>query len=266
MDEGLASFVSAFDVQPARKGARQKTRFPRLPKETLYKWLVRLVETKPWPEGCVDWPGTRDGGGYGLLSVDGRRMGVHRLALHLAGETRVELHVLHRCLSNKRCCNPAHLYAGTQKDNARDRMADGTSAMGDKNGSRLHPENRPRGATHGLKLHPEAAARGDRNGARTHPERVARGATHGSRLRPERCPRGDTHGNARLTSGGVQECRARYAAGDCSAASLAKEYGVTKSAMYLALTEKTWKHVVGLPPAAHKQAAVLFDPDSESGL
>ena len=46
------------------------------------------------------------------------------------------------------CCNPLHLRNGTTAENNRDMVAYGTSAKGDRNGSRKHPESRPRGMNH----------------------------------------------------------------------------------------------------------------------
>lgn len=55
--------------------------------------------------------------------------------------------------------------------------------------------------------------------------------------------RGDGHGRAKLTSEIVREARRRYAAGDGTSVSLAREFGVTTSAMYKAIMRETWKCV-----------------------
>ena len=86
--------------------------------------------------GCWEWHGRRDENGYGRTSVGGRHnYGAHRVAWELThGSTT--LHVLHRC-DNPPCCNPDHLFLGTNRDNAIDRHAKGRS----KNLGRgaLHP-------------------------------------------------------------------------------------------------------------------------------
>jgi hypothetical protein len=70
---------------------------------------------------CWRWLGSLDDDGYGRF----RRTGAHRFALSLAkGEIPPGLCALHRC-HYRACCNPAHLYAGTQKQNAQDRVAAG---------------------------------------------------------------------------------------------------------------------------------------------
>jgi hypothetical protein len=67
--------------------------------------------------GCRLWCGGVNGGGYGQISVDGRKMLVHRVAYQLAfGPIPDGLDVLHHC-DTPCCISPDHLYAGTHQDN-----------------------------------------------------------------------------------------------------------------------------------------------------
>lgn len=74
------------------------------------------------PGGCWPWTGATFNG-YGIFSHGGRvNIRAHREALSLAGRPVLAgLNSCHRC-AYKACCNPDHLYAGTDADNARDRI------------------------------------------------------------------------------------------------------------------------------------------------
>ncbi|WP_241758029.1 hypothetical protein [Myxococcus landrumensis] len=54
---------------------------------------------------------------------------------------------------------------------------------------------------------------------------------------------GERHNLARLTEGDVRAIRARRAAGGVSLAAIAREYGITKTAVLWVVQRKTWKHV-----------------------
>ena len=86
--------------------------------------------TKLWAStdrtsGCWLWTGRHDKQGYGWLYVDRMARRTHRIAWTLThGQIPGKLCVLHTC-DNPPCINPEHLWLGTPKDNAQDRMAKG---------------------------------------------------------------------------------------------------------------------------------------------
>lgn len=94
------------------------------------------------PSGCWEWYGRRHSAGYGLIS---RGRYAHRAAYAQAhGPIDSAQHVLHRC-DNPPCCNPAHLFLGTQADNMADKQAKGRQARGARNGSAKLTEHDVRG-------------------------------------------------------------------------------------------------------------------------
>lgn len=99
---------------------------------------------------CWEWRGARNKDGYGKVSVGMKDWRTHRLAFILAGNDLAEGElVLHQC-DNPPCCNPRHLFKGSQLVNRRDCVAKKRTATGDKNGSRVHPEKVAHGDNHGL--------------------------------------------------------------------------------------------------------------------
>lgn len=88
---------------------------------------------------CWLWTGGLYRQGYGRFFVAGKRRDAsqakaHRVSYEIAhGKIPDGLGVLHRC-DVRRCVNPAHLYLGTDADNARDRRERGRE--GDRSGGR----------------------------------------------------------------------------------------------------------------------------------
>lgn len=107
------------------------------------------VDRSGGADACWPWLAHRPNG-YGAFRFckGGHRQtfGAHRVALALSGT--LDAYALHRC-DNPPCCNPAHLWNGTQADNGRDATIKGRRPRGDANGARLRPETRARGEFNG---------------------------------------------------------------------------------------------------------------------
>ncbi len=93
-----------------------------------------------YPKDCWLWMAARYRFGYGYLGLGSRKDGsrrkvsAHRIAYELAiGPIPNGLCVLHHC-DNPPCCNPAHLFLGTKKDNACDRNRKERQARGEHHG------------------------------------------------------------------------------------------------------------------------------------
>lgn len=75
--------------------------------------------------GCWLWTGTTTAGGYGHLGFRRKKWLAHHLSHYLfKGAVPAGMHVLHSC-DTPRCVNPAHLRAGTPKENVADCIARG---------------------------------------------------------------------------------------------------------------------------------------------
>ena len=86
-----------------------------------------LVDKKQ-PEDCWNWRGGTSGNGYGRFRKGRALEGMipaHVFAYELEnGAMPKGMLGLHKC-DNRGCCNPAHIFPGTSKDNAQDCLAKG---------------------------------------------------------------------------------------------------------------------------------------------
>ena len=89
--------------------------------------------------GCHVWQRGRDAYGYGRLQIDGLQERAHRFAWKRAhGPIPPGCHLGHHC-DNPPCCNPEHLFLGTNTDNRRDSVRKKRHAHGERQGlSRLN--------------------------------------------------------------------------------------------------------------------------------
>lgn len=110
---------------------------------------------KSEPTECWPWLGTVNLG-YGHYKLRGERRRSHVVAIFLAtGEWPLGRCVCHKC-DNRLCCNPGHLFLGTQAENMADKVAKGRQASGVTHGSRTKPHRTRRGeGVHTAKLNPE---------------------------------------------------------------------------------------------------------------
>jgi len=89
--------------------------------------FARLLNTDS-PDECWIWTGHTNQHGYGVIGIPDRRTALaHRVAYVIHhGSDPSPLNICHRC-DNPPCCNPLHLFAGTQVDNMQDMSMKGRS-------------------------------------------------------------------------------------------------------------------------------------------
>ena len=81
--------------------------------------------TKSGDNECWPWTAYRNACGYGTFQMNGKSLLAHRVVYQLThGPFPAPMRVLHRC-DNPACCNPSHLWLGTQSDNVADMNAKG---------------------------------------------------------------------------------------------------------------------------------------------
>ena len=114
------------------------------------RWTFERATAEFWrkvdrrgPDECWLWLGSRNvsRGGYGQVGFLGVHLRAHRLAFKLSGRTLLPGQcVLHSC-DNPPCCNPRHLFPGTQADNVRDMTVKDRHVYGTRQPcARLNPE------------------------------------------------------------------------------------------------------------------------------
>lgn len=90
--------------------------------------VIKKSEEECWP-----WSGNVDRDGYGFTTFNLKAHHASRLAYWFTKGTEPRLSVLHTC-DNAICCNPNHLYEGTQAQNIADKMRRNRQAKGEQNG------------------------------------------------------------------------------------------------------------------------------------
>lgn len=182
------------------------------------------VSKESHPKGCWEWTASHIRG-YGQFGLNYKMFKAHRVAYLIHhGQLDLNLLVCHTC-DNPKCCNPAHLWQGTNGDNSADRDAKGRQAKGDRSGARLHPER---------------LVRGDAHWAHQNPEKCRRGDNHPRRLRPELCKRGSENPATKLTQEQVLEIRSLRGT---SQQKVARKFGVSQALVSAIIRREIWSHI-----------------------
>lgn len=93
--------------------------------EVLARRFWAKVDRSGGPSACWPWLGARLRGAHGQLTQHGKRRVASRVAWELTrGPIPAGKFVCHRC-DRGECCNPEHLFIGTQAENMRDAITKG---------------------------------------------------------------------------------------------------------------------------------------------
>jgi len=127
LKEGNGRYCSLQCVRT--RPATERGPWPRVKGRSLSHRLWKKTDRT---ETCWVWRGGLTQAGYGTISLERKRLLVHRVSYELArGPISDGLHVLHHC-DNPPCLNPDHLFLGTQQDNVADRVSKGRTAAGER--------------------------------------------------------------------------------------------------------------------------------------
>lgn len=225
------------------------------------------------PDECWPWLAGTFRDGYGNFKAARRGLKAPRVAFFLHhGRDADALLVCHTC-DNPACCNGAHLYDGTNRDNIGDAKERGrlNTACGPKHGSRTQPESRARGERVGsAKITAADAVEIRRLYVEGESQPVIADRFHVTREAVSRIITGknwrhviapgepiclsdrERHGKkgasayqAKLTEADVLEIRRIHSESRVPLRETARKFGVSLGAIRFILIRRTWAHLIG---------------------
>ncbi len=215
--------------------------------DTKKLWSKIDKQTK---DECWEWQGTKTTAGYGVLRVNYKLNYAHRLMWQLHNRTDIPKKgvICHKC-DNPPCCNPAHLFLGSQADNLKDARNKGRlpSIQGERHFNTAITEDNVRQIRYLGYTNMTKKKIGEKFGiSRQAVTDILYKRTWGH-VDPEWQPpdpkaKGKKHPFAKLTENDVKEIR-RLSNEGMSQRKLAAKFGVSRGTIEPIIKGETWKHV-----------------------
>ncbi len=198
---------------------------------------------------CWEWQGAKTTAGYGVIRIDYEANYTHRLAWSLKnkGEIPKKGVICHRC-DNPACCNPSHLFLGTQADTVRDAASKNRMPKGEKHfntnittdivrqirylGEYTTMTKKKISERFGISRQAVTDILYKRTWGHVDPEWQP----------PDPKAKGKKHPFAKLTENDVKEIR-RLSNEGMSQRKLAAKFGVSRGTIEPIIKGETWKHV-----------------------
>lgn len=230
----------------ARKARSEKNARP----EFIHQRFWSKVD-KRGPYECWPWIAGLAGRGYGAFRVGAHKVQAHRYAWQLINGKTIpkELKACHHC-DNPPCCNPSHIFIGTDKDNTQDSIRKGRFhiSKGEEHGmSKLTDDKviqiRRRYQTEN-KTYSDLSK--DYGVSATMIGDIVSGhcwkhLTGGISI--ARRAEGENHGHHKITCAQARTIMRRYRTRKVTMQSLADRFGINISCIFDIIHRNSWKHI-----------------------
>lgn len=97
-------------------------------RQRIIKKVNVVSESNDSSEGCFEWQGAKDSGGYGNIVIKNNAFGTHIVMWSIKrNRFPIKCEIVRHMCDNPCCCNPDHLEIGSRSDNAKDMKHHGES-------------------------------------------------------------------------------------------------------------------------------------------